>query len=121
MGNKNYENKLNRGFRENVNPVDETNTESVGPVETEEPGKTEETVKTEEPVKPAVTGIVYDCVKLNLRSEPKRDERNENVISALIAGISVTINEELSTDEFYKVTTETGLEGYCMKHFIKLT
>ena len=118
MGNKNYENKLNRGFRENVNPVDETKTESVDPVN---PVETAEPVKTEEPVKPAVTGVVYDCVKLNLRSEPKRDERNENVITTLIAGTSVTINEELSTDEFYKVTTDTGLEGYCMKQFIKLT
>ena len=118
MGNKNYENKPNRGFRENVNPVDETKTESVDPVN---PVEMAEPIKTEEPVKPAVTGIVYDCVQLNLRSEPKRDERNDNVIIRLIAGASVTINEELSTDEFYKVTTETGLEGYCMKQFIKLT
>ena len=114
MGNKNYENKPSRGLRENVNPVNEM-------AEPVEPVVTEEMVETEESVKTAVTGIVHDCVQLNLRSEPKRDERNDNVIIRLITGASVTINEELSTDEFYKVTTETGLEGYCMKQFIKLT
>ena len=44
MGNKNYENKPNRGFRENVNPVDET-AEPVEPVVTEETVETEESVK----------------------------------------------------------------------------
>ena len=111
MGNKNYENKPNRGFRENVNPVDET----------AEPVVTEETVETEESVKTMMPGIVVNCKKLNLRKSPLKDSDGANVITTLLAGAAVVINESDSTPNFYKVTTETGLEGYCMKQFIKLT
>lgn len=111
MGNKNYENKPNRGFRENVNPVDET----------AEPVVTEETVETEESVKTMMSGIVVNCEKLNLRKSPLKDSDGANVITTLLAGTAVVINESDSTPNFYKVTTENGLEGYCMKQFIKLT
>ena len=66
MGNKNYENKPNRGFRENVNPVDET-------AEPVEPVVTEETVETEESVKTTMSGIVVNCEKLNIRKSPLKD------------------------------------------------
>ena len=108
MGNKNYENKPNRGFRENVNPVDET-------AEPVEPVATEESVKT------MMSGIVVNCEKLNLRKSPLKDSDGANVITTLLAGAAVVINESDSTPNFYKVTTENGLEGYCMKQFIKLT
>ena len=114
MGNKNYENKPNRGFRENVNPVDET-------AEPVEPVVTEETVETEESVKTMMPGIVVNCKKLNLRKSPLKDSDGANVITTLLAGAAVVINESDSTPNFYKVTTETGLEGYCMKPFIKFT
>ena len=114
MGNKNYENKPNRGFRENVNLVDET-------AEPVEPVVTEETVETEESVKTMMSGIVVNCEKLNLRKSPLKDSDGANVITTLLAGAAVVINESDSTPNFYKVTTETGLEGYCMKQFIKLT
>lgn len=117
MGNKNYENKPNRGFRENVNPVDET----AEPVEPVEPVVTEETVETEESVKTMTPGIVANCEKLNLRKSPLKDSDGANVITTLLAGAAVVINESDSTPNFYKVTAENGLEGYCMKQFIKLT
>ena len=114
MENKNYENKPNRGFRENVNPVDET----ADPVE---PVVTEEMVETEESVKTMMSGIVVNCEKLNLRKSPLKDSDGANVITTLLAGATVVVNESDSTPNFYKVTTENGLEGYCMKQFIKLT
>lgn len=114
MGNKNYENKPNRGFRENVNPVNET-------AEPVEPVVTEETVETEESVKTMMSGIVANCEKLNLRKSPLKDSDGANVITTLLAGATVVVNESDSTPNFYKVTTENGLEGYCMKQFIKLT
>ena len=117
MGNKNYKNKPNRGFRENVNPVDET----AEPVEPVESMATEKTVETEESVKTTMHGIVVNCKKLNLRKSPLKDSDGANVITTLLAGATVVINESDSTPNFYKVTTETGLEGYCMKQFIKLT
>ena len=114
MENKNYENKPNRGFRANVNPVDET-------AEPVEPVVTEETVETEESVKTMMSGIVVNCEKLNLRKSPLKDSDGANVITTLLAGAAVVVNESDSTTNFYKVTTENGLEGYCMKQFIKLT
>ena len=114
MGNKNYENKPNRGFRVKVNPVDET-------AEPVEPVVTEEMVETEESVKTMMPGIVVNCEKLNLRKSPLKDSDGANVITTLLAGSAVVVNESDSTPNFYKVTTETGLEGYCMKQYIKLT
>lgn len=96
-----------RGLRREAGIIDEVAVEPVAQEVVEETPKNESKV-----------GIVDNCVKLNLRSEPKLDARNENVITELLAGSVVVIDEEKSTDSFYKVTTETGREGYCMKSFI---
>lgn len=66
--------------------------------------------------KPRKFGRVVDCVKLNVRKMPNR---NSDVLAEVKAGSEVMIDEENSTYEFYKVCTESGIEGYCMKNFIK--
>ena len=64
-----------------------------------------------------ITGIVNDCKKLRVRNYP---ELEANVICEIEVGSKVVIDEVNSTEEFYKVCTETGIDGYCMKRFIKV-
>lgn len=73
----------------------------------------EETVVEDTPkVAPAVKtkkGKVYNCVKLNIRKEPKADAE---VVGTIDADFTVTILDEVG--DFYKIK-----DGYCMKKFIK--
>ena len=62
-------------------------------------------------------GQVSDCKKLNVRKLPSRDAE---IVSELIEGSEVMIDEKESTALFYKICTEHGIEGYCMKDFIKV-
>lgn len=64
-----------------------------------------------------ITGIVIDCKKLRVRNASGLDS---DVICEIEAGSIVEIDEVNSTEEFYKVCTETGIDGYCMKKFIKV-
>ena len=72
--------------------------------------------ETEELSNPTM-GIVSDCKKLRVRNYP---ELEANVICEIEVGSKVVIDENKSTEEFYKVCTETGIDGYCMKKFIKV-
>ena len=62
-------------------------------------------------------GKVSNCKKLNVRKLPSRDAE---IVSELIEGSEVMIDEKESTALFYKICTEHGIEGYCMKDFIKV-
>ena len=62
-------------------------------------------------------GKVNNCKKLNIRKLPSRDAE---IVSELIEGSEVMIDEKESTALFYKICTEHGIEGYCMKDFIKV-
>lgn len=62
-------------------------------------------------------GKVSNCKKLNIRKLPSHDAE---IISELIEGSEVMIDEKESTALFYKICTEHGIEGYCMKDFIKV-
>ena len=64
-----------------------------------------------------VTGVVVNCVKLNVR---KRPEATAQIITTLDALTEVKIDKRRSTDEFYKIDTEDGVYGYCMKKFIEV-
>lgn len=75
--------------------------------------KVEENVDEQKPV----VGIVEDCTKLNLRKEPNLEA---DVLTEVLSGSTLFINDEESTDEFYKVCTASGLEGYCMKTFVSI-
>lgn len=62
-------------------------------------------------------GIVTDCVKLNIRTEP-------NIKSDVIC--TVDVDEELmidsanSTDGWFNVFTKAGIEGFCMKEYVSI-
>lgn len=60
-------------------------------------------------------GIVTDCPRLNVRKEPKLPS---DIVCIVNNGAKVSIDLDESTDEFYKVCTETGFEGFCMKKFV---
>lgn len=71
-----------------------------------------ENEKTNEEVK---IGVVSNCKKLNVREEPSLDA---NIVCEINSKTELMIDESESTDEFYKVFTASGLEGFCMKKFI---
>lgn len=91
-------------------------TESVEQVETlidETPIETESV----EPAKPEPIEGTVDCAKLNIRSDATVDSDPVGIIDK---DTKVFVYEDESTEEFYKVCTATGLEGYCMKKFISV-
>lgn len=71
--------------------------------------------KSEEPK--YVTGIVTDCVKLNVREDP---HPTATIIGAITAATELIVDKEASTNDFYKICTSAGLEGYCMKKFVTI-
>lgn len=76
----------------------------------------EETVEevVEEPVK-EVIGVVAECSKLRVREAASA---NAKVLCEISENSEVIINEAESTKDFYKVCTEAGVEGFCMKKYI---
>lgn len=91
--------------------------EPVAVVETPDPAPVVEKVET--PATPVpLRGVVTDCLKLNVRSTPENDPNNGNVLGTIECLTGVLIDEAASTEEFYKVKTESGLEGFCMKKYI---
>ena len=64
-----------------------------------------------------VNGVVVDCGKLNVRQEPSSDSK---IVTIIPGGTEVEINNEESTDEFYKICTAAGIEGFCMRKFIDI-
>ena len=122
MGHKNYhkysENKKNSESIpvpvEELNPLaseaEETVTEVFENVIDE--AINDETVIVEE-----VKGYLTNCSKLNVRSKA---DKNAAVLCILSDDAEVIIDLENSTNEFYKVCTSAGVEGYCMKNFIAI-
>lgn len=81
----------------------------------ENKAKVQPTVEAEE--KKAVVGVVTDCLKLNVRRRPRQDSDVVTVIPALS---EVRVEMETSTDNFYKVCTAAGIEGFCMRKYIAI-
>ena len=61
-------------------------------------------------------GLVI-CKMLNVREAP---DTEADVLTVLHKDSEVMIDMNQSTDEFYSVCTETGVEGFCMKEFINV-
>lgn len=62
-------------------------------------------------------GEVIDCYKLNVRKKPNI---KANVITEIAKGTKVIVDVDGSAKDWYKVTVSAGVEGFCMKKFIKL-
>lgn len=110
-----YEHRSNNAFTETT-----TASNSDAPLEIKmECPKTEpepETVfVTGTTITTTIPGTVTDCVKLNVRVAPFL---TAEVACVLDANSEVEIDMTKSTDEWFKVTTASGVEGYCMRMFV---
>jgi uncharacterized protein YgiM (DUF1202 family) len=78
-----------------------------------------EVMRAEEPIVEVETsiGVVSECDKLNLREEANK---NSKVLAILNRNTELVVSVEESTEDFYKVITSSGVEGYCMKKFITI-
>lgn len=119
---------------ENINNEEVTETEVVETTEevtettvegdqetTEVVETTEEVTETQEQPEiiqnELLTGKINGCEKLYVRKEASKDSEPAGIITSETV---LTIDEENSTEDFYKVTTNEGLEGYCVKKFVKI-
>lgn len=66
----------------------------------------------------ATSGVVFDCTKLNVRSDPSVDA---DILVVLNANSEVEIDLAKSTKDWFKIITTAGIDGYCMRKFIKVT
>lgn len=79
-------------------------------VENEPVEKIEETVC-------EITGVVTDCLKLNVREKPDKDAEVVTIVNCLDK-LNVYLDE--STDDWYAVRTASGIDGFCMKKYISI-
>jgi hypothetical protein len=123
MGKKNY----NKMFKPEPEPVVETPVldEVVEEVIEEAVEQVEVEAEVEPEPEPELNpenvqlGKVVDCAQLNVRTEPS--------LSAELAtdrplkrNAELMIYPDESTDDFYKICTESGINGYCLKKFIEI-
>ena len=117
---------------EEVNETIEQVEETVNEVE-ESTNETEETIKevTEEVTEPEVIvpsiennvenneviGKISGFEKLYVRKEASKDSEPVGIVTDKD---DLSIDVAHSTDDFYKVITSNGLEGYCVKEFVKI-
>lgn len=71
-----------------------------------------ETVEQDAPV----FGFV-NCELLNVREEP---DAESEILAVLKKDSEVMIDLDESTEDFYSICNEAGIEGYCMKQFIEV-
>lgn len=129
MSNHNY-NKYYNKFENNKNNV--TEPEQVTPEVTPEisnvPGVAQvaevTTTATVEPEAPEVptepetkNGVVFNCAKLNVREKPVAGSR---VVSIIDVDTKLTVTTDESFGNFYKICTASGVEGYCIKDYVRL-
>lgn len=117
---KHFNNKQNEkmsNVSENVeslktveNLVEETNNVSIEET-------VEETVEETITIKQYINGVVSGCEKLNVR---KGSSKESDVLCIIDKDSEVQIDNSENSEEFYKVITTSGVEGYCMKKFISL-
>ena len=93
-------------------------------VVTEEPEVVDipEVVEEVEELKPvedevAKIGVVANCKRLNVREHPGLDA---DVLGVIAAGDELMVYEKQSVGDFYKVVTESGYNGYCVKKYIEI-
>ena len=96
-------------------PISKPEPEVVEPVVTEpEQPATSVIEKIEPEIQKA---IVYNCKKLNVRENPKP---KANVIMIINEDDEVTVYTDGSVGNYYSIRTESGVEGYCVKDYLKM-
>lgn len=64
-----------------------------------------------------VIGKISGFEKLYVRKEASKDSEPVGIVTDKD---DLSIDVARSTDDFYKVITSNGLEGYCIKEFVKI-
>lgn len=114
MGNTNYS-KFSQHFNKNE---EQNNDVIAGQITIDELITGESTTEVNhevENVAETISGVVSGCEKLNMREDSNKESK---IITVLTKDAEVKVNLTESTEDFYKVCTASGLEGYCMKKFI---
>lgn len=62
-----------------------------------------------------IEGYVSNCEHLNIREEPTTDSK---VLMIVDKDEMLVIEPTESTEEWYKITTESGVKGFCMREYI---
>lgn len=62
-----------------------------------------------------VTGTVAGCTKLNVRSNPAVDA---DILAVVDNNTVVEIDPARSDNKWLKITTASGIDGYCMRKFV---
>ena len=126
MENNNIE-ELNQNIEEVTEVTEETTEESTEEVK-ENVEQVEETIneveestnkieEIKEEVTEEVIGKVIEFEKLYVRKEASKYSEPVGIVTDKDY-LSIDIIH--STDDFYKVITSNGLEGYCVKEFVKI-
>ena len=106
---------------ETVNEVEESNNEAEETTEevTEEVTELEVIVPSIENnvENNEVIGKISGFEKLYVRKEASKDSEPVGIVTDKD---DLSIDVAHSTDDFYKVITSNGLEGYCVKEFVKI-
>ena len=119
-------------LNQNIEEVTEVTEETVNEIE-ESTNETEETTEevTEEVTEPEVIvpsidnnvenneiiGKINGFKNLYVRKEASKDSEPVGIVTDKD---DLSIDVAHSTDDFYKVITSNGLEGYCVKEFVKI-
>ena len=62
-------------------------------------------------------GVVTGCMKLNVRANP---QSVADIVCVIDAKSEVKIDMTKSNDDWFRVNTAAGVDGYCMKKFINV-
>lgn len=111
-------------LNQNIEEVTEVTEETVNEVE-ESTNETEETTEPEVIVPSIennvenneVIGKISGFEKIYVRKEASKDSEPVGIVTDKDY---LSIDVARSTDDFYKVITSNGLEGYCVKEFVKI-
>ena len=108
--------KVNEVTEKITNKVNET-VEQVEETINEVEESTNEIEETKEEVTEEVIGKIIEFEKLYIRKEANKYSEPVGIVTDKDY-LSIDIMN--STDDFYKVITSNGLEGYCVKEFVKI-
>ena len=112
-------NKKNRDLQSDnfIDDLESSIEEDAGLEFYEDDEVTEEVPDIAEAYTDKVSGYV-NCTRLNVRKDPSVSVGN--VINKLNEDDEVSIDLSNSYDIWYKISTASGIEGYCLKEFIDL-
>lgn len=62
-------------------------------------------------------GVVVNCFRVRVREQPKPDGK---VLCEIDCLTNVMVDLKESTEKFYKIFTDSGIDGFCVKDYIAL-